>query len=446
MESYCLSAYDKLENAKSLGLMQFPLIRFAAFKSSFKILEVCMAGDKMLRLNNINEVIEHVKSIQDAAFITNGLATTTLGGSEEATLTLSVPGESMPRYTIYILDQAAPAANKYGVFIVPQGRESEWLFGTLEGRKQLAASVKHARLAVATLARGQRYDSLDAVKDELAESAKRLAPKGFTGQIPFLSLGSDVGKREKVYEGHSKSTGYFVVEDVEVNGSTFRRLIFLDNQFLVQSEAKLKTSTEGAKIAVLGLGGGSLCMFLRKCFEKLNVVAVDIDEAMLEIAKNHFELKVDNNLQVLIEDGINFLAKEIDKESQYDAILFDMDSKDSSVGLSCPPRQFLQEDVMANVKKLLSKKGQFILNLVCRDTKLHDSIVSNLKQHFSHLVSIKLEEEVNEVILASNRINYDKEQLDAAVRLLNATARNKNLVKIKCLDLKDFISSVNIIS
>lgn len=44
-----------------------------------------------------------------------------------------------------------------------------------------------------------------------------------------------------MYEGTSKCSGDFVVEDVDAAGDTFRRLIFLDNQFLVQSEAKMKT-------------------------------------------------------------------------------------------------------------------------------------------------------------------------------------------------------------
>ncbi|XP_068621193.1 eEF1A lysine and N-terminal methyltransferase homolog [Battus philenor] len=442
------------------------------------ILEVCMAGDKMIRLDNPRELLDCVKSIQDTAFVTNGLARTNLDENDEVSLDLMQPGEDTPRYTLYVVDQKkTQSINKYAVFIVPQGRESEWLFGTAAGRRQLQGSARFGRLVVAVLRRGHLYQSLDAVKEELAHSAKMLAPNGFSGQIPFLSLGSDVGRRVKVYEGSSKVSGDFVVEDVDVEGATHRRLVFLDNQFLVQSEAKLKTVKKknntrttidfghisqyhtfmcvgaqlgaaiGGTVAVLGLGGGSLCMFLKKCFDSLNVTAVDLDPAMLDVATKHFDLEVDDRLQVQIKDGLDFLKDEAKSGHQYQAVMFDMDSKDRTLGLSCPPRQFLDEEVLADVSAILANDGHFILNLVCRDAKLQESILDTLKRHFKHLATVKLYEEVNEIVFATNsNKQYTMEDLEAAAKGLNTTARHKNLVNIKCVDLKDFLQSVTILS
>ncbi|CAH2246693.1 jg3534, partial [Pararge aegeria aegeria] len=392
------------------------------------------------------------------------------------TLDLMLPGDDNPRYTLYIVDQKkSQAINKYAVFIVPQGRESEWLFGTPAGRRQLQESARFGRLVVAVLRRGHVFESLDAVKEELAHSAKMLVPNGFTGQMPFLSLGSDVGRRVKVHEGSSKVSGDYVVEDVDVEGATYRRLVFLDNQFLVQSEAKLKTVkrknkskqvvdfghitvyhafmsvgvqlTNNQKVAVLGLGGGSLCMFLKKCFGDLKVTAVDLDPAMLEVAKNHFECEVDEKLEVQIKDGLDFLRDEAESGNQYGAVLFDMDSKDRTVGLSCPPRQFLSDEVLQHVNRVLNNDGQFILNLVCRDTQLHETIMTTLKKHFKHLVAVKLYEDVNEVVFATNgNRQYSMDSFEEAARTLNASARERNLVKIKCVDLKDFLQSITIVS
>lgn len=69
-----------------------------------------------------------------------------------------------------------------------------------------------------------------------------LAPEGLPGKnnIPFLSLGSDVGVRTICFEGKSNLSGSFVVEEIERDGSEFRRLIFLNNPYVVQSEARLK--------------------------------------------------------------------------------------------------------------------------------------------------------------------------------------------------------------
>lgn len=90
--------------------------------------------------------------------------------------------------------------------------------------------------------------------------------------------------------------------------------------------------------------------------------------------------------------------------------------------------------------------GHFILNLVCRDVQLHSSIMTTLKRHFKHLVSVQLCEDVNEIIFATNSTEYTRDKMEATVKELNAAARDRNLVKVKCVDLKDFLQSITIIS
>ena len=42
----------------------------------------------------------------------------------------------------------------------------------------------------------------------------------------------------------------------------------------------------------------------------------------------------------------------------YDVVLLDVDSKDPSTGMNCPPREFLQHEFLENVKLLLKQSGQ----------------------------------------------------------------------------------------
>ncbi|XP_028174754.1 eEF1A lysine and N-terminal methyltransferase homolog isoform X3 [Ostrinia furnacalis] len=472
----CHEAEEKnAENGDGTTLPVFVVVATKFKAMPQLILEVCLAGDKMQRVASPDELFGYIKSAQDTAFVTNGLAKTSLDEDNEVSLDLMQPGEDSPRYTLYIVDQKkSQAINKYAVFIVPQGRESEWLFGTPAGRRQLQDSARFGRLVVAVLRRGHHFESLDAVKEELTHSAKMLIPYGFTGQIPFLSLGSEVGRRVKVHEGTSPISGPFVVEDVDVDGETHRRLVFLDNQFLVQSEAKLKSVKRknktklvvdfghislyhsfmcvGAALArrgraaVLGLGGGSLCMFLRKCIDDLKVTAVELDPAMLEVAREHFELKLDEQFDVQIKDGVDFLREEAQAGHKFETVMFDMDSKDRALGLSCPPPQFLHNQVLDDVKAILTDDGHFILNLVCRDTVLQASILDTIKTHFKHVATVKLYEEVNEIVFASNGTAYSNESFEEAIKSINQAARQKGLVKVRCVDLKDFMQSTNIIS
>ena len=128
-------------------------------------------------------------------------------------------------------------------------RETDWLFSTKEGRQQLLKSAQHDRLAIVILRRGQTFESLDAVKNELADSVKNFAPSGLSKTpIPCLSLGSDIGNRKILYQGNSKISGPFVIEETETENDLYRRLVFLNNQFVIQSEAKLK---QGINILIL---------------------------------------------------------------------------------------------------------------------------------------------------------------------------------------------------
>lgn len=49
---------------------------------------------------------------------------------------------------------------------------------------------------------------------------------------------------------------------------------------------------------------------------------------------------------------------------KYDTILFDVDSKDSSTGLSCPPASFLDPEILSAVADSLEDSGIFFLDVV----------------------------------------------------------------------------------
>ena len=57
--------------------------------------------------------------------------------------------------------------------------------------------------------------------------------------MPFLSIGDDLDSRTLRAEGSSERSGEYVVEDVMTDGHMMRRLIFLANKYVIQSEARL---------------------------------------------------------------------------------------------------------------------------------------------------------------------------------------------------------------
>lgn len=179
----------------------------------------------------------------------------------------------------------------------------------------------------------------------------------------------------------------------------------------------------------------------------MKITAVDIDEVVEKIATSWFDLVKDERMEVVVDDGIKYIVVASEREKLFDAILFDVDSKDTSMGLSCPPKSFLDTKVLRAVAKCLKPRGIFILNVVCRDKNLRPAIVDELKANFTSLTSINLEIHLNEIFICSkNKLDDDdmKNLLLAATKNLNRQATLTRLSNEKIVQLSDLVKSLNL--
>nr|GLL47828.1 methyltransferase-like protein 13 [Ipomoea trifida] len=202
------------------------------------------------------------------------------------------------------------------------------------------------------------------------------------------------------------------------------------------------------KTVVIGLGAGSLPMFLHRHTPFLEIEVVELDPVVLDLARDYFDFREDGNLKVLITDGLKFVkeaahlvtcSREADlsklKDStvsdaessstpHIDILIVDVDSSDSSSGLSCPAVDFVKESFLTAVKDSLSDQGLFIINLVSRSPAIKDTVFSRMKSMFHHLFHLELEEDVNEVVFALKTEscipeNRFPEAVDQLSKLLN---------------------------
>ncbi|XP_038857888.1 eEF1A lysine and N-terminal methyltransferase isoform X1 [Salvelinus namaycush] len=437
------------------------------------ILEMCQGEDGApVRLPVVADLLSVVRERQAYAMLRQRLRTGT-DASSTPSLTLCHAPTGRPRYTLTVQDcppgAKVPRANHFAIFIVPQGRETDWLYGLAEGRGQLAASANFRRLVVVAMHREQEYTDMQAVQSELSPMVMELAPPGMPAnqKVPFLSVGGELGWREVVSHGTSDLSGQYSVEDVRgEDGQLYRRLVFLANDGLVQSESRLtnpaaaaalsrknKKSRRKAKpstsppmttpsqtpggalevdkgylccahhrvmvaglamlgvgtdhnkdvsVLLVGLGGGGLPQFLRDFVPGARVEVVELDPAVLEVAQGWFGFTPDERLTVTLGDGLERINN-IEREGghQYDVIMFDVDSKDPSLGMSCPPPAFVETAFLDRVGNLLTPRGVFMLNLVCRDSALKKSVLGRVRGVFPRVLSRGIEGEVNEVLLCS---------------------------------------------
>jgi SAM-dependent methyltransferase len=430
-----------------LPVFVFVFTKFRKMPNAKLILELAYFEEKPERFETIDALLEAVRELQRYAVIRQQLST---GGRLEEQMSLDLYSSSVtsvPRYTIYIVDgpRTLPLAKKFAIFIVPQGRETEWMFSTDEGRMELQRTAGFERLLVVTLHREHTYDDLDAIKAELGERVLELAPRNVAKQSPFLSIGDAVNLRSERYRGASDISGEFVVEDVDVNGQTFRRLIFLSNRNLVQSEARLvKESTKktggkkknvvtstsytvdhnhlasnyygtivaglafvddlptlldsGLHVTLIGLGGGGLAMFLRNNIPKVKIDVVEIDQSIVSVATAWFGLVQNDQLVVHVADGLEYIQRLNSQGHQTDVVILDVDSKDVSRGMSCPPAAFVDVEFLRCVNGVLKPNGLMMLNLVCRSREQRDLTVDSLKSVFMQVFSVKVPDDVNETL------------------------------------------------
>nr|XP_014345432.1 PREDICTED: methyltransferase-like protein 13 isoform X2 [Latimeria chalumnae] len=473
-EGWVVRVHQITESEEAVAEKQFimPIFVFVFTKfkkipgANLKILEICAdEQDKPIRLETSESLISAVKERQQYALLRNQLNKKTSSTRETVSLDLCEKSTSKPRYSLVVVDSPVgkpSPTNRFAIFIIPQGRETEWLFGTDEGRKQLAQSAGFRRLLVVSLHRDQDYAGMQSIQSELSGKVMELAPPGLphNQQVPFLSMGGDIGIRIVQHSGTSQLSGDYVVEDVKgEDGKFFRRLVFLSNMNVVQSEARLiapspqkaqkknkrskrkqqqcleekspclkdlhvdqsylccehhKVMIAGLTLLreveaenqlsmlVVGLGGGSLPLFIHDYFRQTSIDAVEIDPSMLEVATQWFGFTQDERMKVHIADGLDYINSLAENGNCcYNVIMFDVDSKDLTLGMSCPPPAFVEETILQKVKRLLTPQGIFILNLVCRDCALKTRVIDTVKRIFSLVYLQKIEDEVNEILFCA---------------------------------------------
>ena len=334
-------------------------------------------------------------------------------------------------------------SNPCAVFLVPQGREHEWLFSDREGQVELLAGCGVERLVVVSLLRGQAYGGMEDIQAELNGYVSRLAPSSLPDgfRIPYLTIKEGLGSRTEVGRTRSEMNGTIVVEDVDLEGEggtsrRYRRMVFLDSSSLIQSEALIRDGAAGqqseeeiidhaylscryhhaicavaalaprpeggkerSRCLVVGLGGGGLSVFLSRQLP-CDVTTVELDPSVEELARAHFGFREAEQLRSVVGCGLEAVRARADREGgALDLLVVDA-SGSASESISCPPASFLMDDFLASAAKALREGGIMAVNVVCRSENAFEGACRAISGHFSDVFFARLEDDVNKVVLA----------------------------------------------
>ncbi|MEM0517371.1 spermidine synthase [Aequorivita flava] len=130
-------------------------------------------------------------------------------------------------------------------------------------------------------------------------------------------------------------------------------------------------------LLLLGMGGGSIIKSLRETFDyKNNIVAVEIDPQIINIAKAEFAVSASEKLQIVEEDAFQFVKNSKD---QFQLIIIDL-----FIDTEVPPI-FFGKEFCINVSKLLQTEGYLIFNAginLAKTSKTIETVSTNFGSDF----------------------------------------------------------------
>lgn len=210
---------------------------------------------------------------------------------------------------------------------------------------------------------------------------------------------------------------------------------------------------------MIGLGGGGLVHLMYYLQPSLKLTAIELDPAIVQVSREHFglneystdshnhflDIKVGNGLKIATipvddNDATDTDGSVIQESNQHDNLqldgnpensssaeitfpgasfsfcIIDVDSKDRTVGMSCPPKEFIDPTYLRVCSKLLQPGGILAINVSARDPKMLDQVCRNVSSVFpTVLVSTDSDQQndLNVVVFASSHQLQSAEASDS---------------------------------
>jgi len=152
---------------------------------------------------------------------------------------------------------------------------------------------------------------------------------------------------------------------------------------------------EPRRILVVGLGGGSLPMFLRKHYPAAHIDVAEIDPGVVDVAKQFFGFREDERTRAHVGDGRQFIEN---VRQPYDIIFLD------AFGARDVPKHLTTQEFLLAVRRALVTSGVVVSNVWRPSANpLHDSMVRTHQEAFDELFILDVPGDVNNILLALPR-------------------------------------------
>ena len=174
---------------------------------------------------------------------------------------------------------------------------------------------------------------------------------------------------------------------VEVNDRD--RLVF---SYTRMSFAGLLLQPQPETILVAGLGGGSIPMTLNNLFPEAKIDVVEIDQAVVNVAKEYFFFEENDNMKVTVKDARVFVKRAALRGKKYDYIVLD------AFGGDYIPEHLLTREFLGEVKTIMAVDGVLVANTFST-SRFYDHESVTYQDVFNEFFNFKLPTSGNRIII-----------------------------------------------
>lgn len=160
---------------------------------------------------------------------------------------------------------------------------------------------------------------------------------------------------------------------------------------------------EPKAVLIIGLGGGTIPRAIREVVPEARIDVVEIDPAVVKVARRYFDLGDNSLLNVIEADGRVQVKRAIREQKRYDIIMLDAFDHEYI------PEHLLTQEFLKEVKALLAPGGVLAANTFS-SSKLYSHESATYASVFPEFFNLKRE---NRVIIAANGPLPSKAQLEA---------------------------------
>jgi spermidine synthase len=182
-------------------------------------------------------------------------------------------------------------------------------------------------------------------------------------------------------------------------------------EYIRHAASALAFGSRRGNALVIGLGGGTYPMLLRRSFPTMSVDVVELDPLVRQVARDHFGVVEDDKLRVHIADGAAFLRR---AQRRWDIIFLD------AYGAGGIPDTLATDAFFAHVARRLLPGGLAIANITDANAGRERAMIGRFAKHFQACLLQHTPTSDNIIVVAAHVLPGD---VAAALQALDQEAR-----------------------